>query len=305
MTFKNNIILITNYIDGISLKNFISSGYNLNLTKDDLMFIVYQLVNILHELHKKFKVAHKDLKPDNIMIDPITYKVSVIDFGLSCGDKKCKAGGTPKYMAPEMFFSYIDNKQLTFKETKRTDIFSLGIILLELLGCDKYFKNGTNVWEILLNNNMDLFDNCKIINEDIEYIIKKTVLYNNNKRMKIQDILNYLKTKKADVLYEIRKSLMRSRRNAINDYDTVKEIIIKLNDNLKNKFKRDYFSIIRQEDESTNLGETGDYAHLGQKALPEGKTHYLEYKIDKIKFPITKTQIPSEPNETEKINIIN
>lgn len=277
MTFGNNIVLITNYINGISLKKFISSNLHSNLTKDDLMFIVYQLVNILNELHKKFKVAHKDLKPDNIMIDPETYKVSVIDFGLSCGDKKCKAGGTPKYMAPEMFFKFIDNKLLTFKETKRTDIFSLGVILLELLGCDEYFKNKRNHPNILGLNNMNkLIDSCKIKNEDIEYIIKKTMLFDSNRRMKIQDILKYLKSKKVDVLFEIRTSLIRSRRMAIKDPDSVREIIINLTDNLKNKFKRDYFSIIRKlETEET------------ERDHDDGANNNLINKLDNLKFPVS------------------
>ena len=180
-------------------------------------------------------------------------------------------------MAPEMFFKFIDNKLLTFKETKRTDIFSLGVILLELLGCDEYFKNKRNHPNILGLNNMNkLIDSCKIKNEDIEYIIKKTMLFDSNRRMKIQDILKYLKSKKVDVLFEIRTSLIRSRRMAIKDPDSVREIIINLTDNLKNKFKRDYFSIIRKlETEET------------ERDHDDGANNNLINKLDNLKFPVS------------------
>ena len=66
-----------------------------------------QLLQTIHYLHKN-GVAHRDLKPDNIMIDNETHDLKLIDFGFtrpieiegSPFSKSIK--GTPMYMAPEI-----------------------------------------------------------------------------------------------------------------------------------------------------------------------------------------------------------
>jgi eukaryotic-like serine/threonine-protein kinase len=85
-------------------------------------------------------VIHRDIKPSNVMLLP-RGRVKIMDFGiarLKVSDIKTQLGmrlGTPKYMSPEQIGgSALDH---------RTDIFSLGIVLYEMLTGIKLFKGDT------------------------------------------------------------------------------------------------------------------------------------------------------------------
>jgi CHASE2 domain-containing sensor protein/tRNA A-37 threonylcarbamoyl transferase component Bud32 len=75
-------------------------------------------------------LVHSDIKPANIMYDPDTDSVKIIDFGIGSitDSSKSKSGtvlGTPSYMSPE---------QLAGKKIDgRSDIFSLGVVIFQLL----------------------------------------------------------------------------------------------------------------------------------------------------------------------------
>ncbi|MGB9093001.1 MAG: serine/threonine-protein kinase [Gallionella sp.] len=85
-------------------------------------------------------VIHRDIKPSNVMLLP-RGRVKIMDFGiarLKVSDIKTQLGmrlGTPKYMSPEQ----IGGNKLDH----RTDIFSLGIVLYEMLTGVKLFKGDT------------------------------------------------------------------------------------------------------------------------------------------------------------------
>ena len=82
-------------------------------------------------------VVHRDVKPDNIMYDPVSDTVKVMDFGISriIDESKTKTGvvlGTPYYMSPE---------QLRGKKIGGvSDIFSLGVSLYQLLSGSCRFR---------------------------------------------------------------------------------------------------------------------------------------------------------------------
>ncbi len=92
-----------------------------------LYHLIWQVCDILEYLHLR-ALVHCDLKPDNIKVTEQTFRPKILDFGLSQdigskGDKKAK--GTLPYMAPEVF----EEEPLD----ERTDLYSLGIILYELV----------------------------------------------------------------------------------------------------------------------------------------------------------------------------
>lgn len=63
-----------------------------------------QLLEAINHLHSN-KVCHKDIKPENVMIDPETLKIKLIDFNVSQltgGDHIMSHTGTHGFMAPEM-----------------------------------------------------------------------------------------------------------------------------------------------------------------------------------------------------------
>ena len=93
--------------------------------------IFYEICKALKYAHKK-GVIHRDIKPENILISK-NGVVKLTDFGIATSDVCKKEGltreltlGTPSYMAPEQFLevSTVD---------KRADIYSMGVLLYEMV----------------------------------------------------------------------------------------------------------------------------------------------------------------------------
>jgi len=125
---ENNIHYITmEFVPGEDLKSLIRRIGQLTIGKT--IFIGMQICEGLAEAHR-LGVVHRDLKPQNIMIDQEGH-VRIMDFGIARSLQReglTQADmiiGTPEYMAPEQFEgAEIDN---------RTDIYSLGVVLFEML----------------------------------------------------------------------------------------------------------------------------------------------------------------------------
>ena len=115
------------YVSGEDLKCLIRRVGQLTIGK--AVAIAKQICEGLAEAHR-LGVIHRDLKPQNIMIDRDGH-VRIMDFGIARSmaregpDRSQAIVGTPDYMSPE---------QIEGKETDhRTDIYSLGVILYEML----------------------------------------------------------------------------------------------------------------------------------------------------------------------------
>jgi len=126
------------FIDGRDLKGLIREKGK--FTPKDATQIIVQVCNALEASHVE-GVIHRDLKPQNIMVDE-QGKVSVMDFGIArgmeAGGGMTQTGalvGTPEYMSPEQAKGqHLD---------ARSDLFSLGIIFYELLTGSSPFKADT------------------------------------------------------------------------------------------------------------------------------------------------------------------
>jgi len=124
---KGNYFITMEYISGQDLKSFIHQSGQLTIGK--AISIGKQICAGLAEAHK-LGVVHRDLKSNNIMIDK-EGNVRIMDFGIARTlETKGITGegviiGTPEYMSPE---------QVEAKEVdRRSDIYSLGIILYEMV----------------------------------------------------------------------------------------------------------------------------------------------------------------------------
>lgn len=133
------------YIEGKSLDNFIDERKG-KIPEDDAREIFTMLIKALLYCHRK-GVFHRDLKPGNIMISNSKeksekYVVKLIDFGVSCFG--CddtffeKSHGTEEYVAPEMIMEQP-------YQASKVDVFSLGIVLFELLTGLMPWPNGTRI----------------------------------------------------------------------------------------------------------------------------------------------------------------
>lgn len=120
------------FIDGVPLSRFVGSSQL--RTVDSILQMVATIAEAVQHAHGK-GVIHRDLKPGNILIDA-EFKPFVTDFGLarrvnsSNESRMTQEGlliGTPAYMAPEQ----VKGEQA--KVGPRSDVYSLGVILFELL----------------------------------------------------------------------------------------------------------------------------------------------------------------------------
>jgi serine/threonine-protein kinase len=114
------------FLKGIDLQRHCRKGSLLPLRK--VLYIISETALALDYAHEQ-GVIHRDVKPGNIMLLD-TGKVKVTDFGIAkaVSSSQTKSGiilGTPNYMSPEQINGYeLDG---------RSDIFSLGVVLFELL----------------------------------------------------------------------------------------------------------------------------------------------------------------------------
>jgi formylglycine-generating enzyme required for sulfatase activity/predicted Ser/Thr protein kinase len=115
------------FIDGYSLTKLIDDDV---ITPDDSARIAAELSDALNFAHDK-GVVHSDIKPANILIDA-SARPLITDFGLARRRKPgeeeplLEGQGTPAYMSPEQASG-------TQPVTHKTDIFSLGAVLYEML----------------------------------------------------------------------------------------------------------------------------------------------------------------------------
>jgi serine/threonine protein kinase len=136
------------YIEGKNLKTLLSE--KTKFTYDQIAEMIAQVAEALDYAHRK-GIIHRDIKPANIIITTDS-KVKITDFGIAkiASSNLTTTGqflGTPNYMSPEQVSGApVDG---------RSDIFSLGVVLYELLTNRKPFQ-GENLTAI----------SYKIVHED-------------------------------------------------------------------------------------------------------------------------------------------
>jgi len=121
------------HVEGRSLREF--AGDN-ELSIQQILELGIQICEGLHDAHEK-GVTHRDIKPSNILID-LHGRAKIVDFGLASvvgTDQLTKTGstlGTIGYMSPEQ----VHGKEVDY----RSDLFSLGVVLYELVTKQNPFK---------------------------------------------------------------------------------------------------------------------------------------------------------------------
>lgn len=126
---RNTPYIVSEFIDGMTLRELISTG---TLTHKESVKLMIQIAEAVEYAHRS-KIIHRDLKTSNILVDQAR-KAYVVDFGLSRRDDAeitmtvdGAIVGTVQYMSPEQA---IGNQA---EVGPRSDVYSLGVILYELL----------------------------------------------------------------------------------------------------------------------------------------------------------------------------
>jgi serine/threonine protein kinase len=136
------VAFIMEYIEGESLKDYLERKEK--LSNDEIRYILLQMLEALEYVHSQ-GLVHRDIKPSNFMLTP-QGKVKLMDFGIA---KQTNASspeytstgtnqqmGTPMYMSPEQILE-------TRNVTEQSDIYSLGVVLWQMVTGRKPYDMGT------------------------------------------------------------------------------------------------------------------------------------------------------------------
>lgn len=135
--YENRPFIVMELLEGIPLNVLMKAGNKFPLK--DAVSIGIQLAMALDYAHSR-GIVHRDIKPSNIICSQYDKKIKITDFGIAhfedaAETKQTQMGdvlGTPQYMPPEQLEgAAVDG---------RSDLFSVGIILYQLLTGDRPFK---------------------------------------------------------------------------------------------------------------------------------------------------------------------
>jgi serine/threonine protein kinase len=148
---RSRVYMVMEWIEGRLLRQILQGSQK--LPAERAVSITLRICDALNYIHSH-GVVHRDLKPENIMIDSDD-RIKLIDFGIAAesGARRLTFGkfsqlmGTPEYISPEQVNGS--------RGDARSDIYSLGIILYEMLTGKTPFQ-GPNPMAVmndrLLNN---------------------------------------------------------------------------------------------------------------------------------------------------------
>lgn len=143
---KSAFYLVMEFVEGQNLRQLLNhmKKENRDFTLDQVVYIIKEVAAGLDHAHRcldgatgrPLNITHRDMSPQNVMMS-FEGEVKVVDFGIAKAENQVEhtRAGTIKgkfgYMSPEQ----ADGQPVDL----RTDIFSLGIVLWELLAKDRLF----------------------------------------------------------------------------------------------------------------------------------------------------------------------
>ncbi len=205
--------IATEFIDGITLRRRMRDG-RINLM--EAVDISIQIASALDAAHQA-GIVHRDVKPENVMLRKDGY-VKVLDFGLARPTERHDVSteaatmvnteigvivGTASYMSPEQARGQ--------RVDARSDIFSLGMVIYEMVAGRSPFLGATNsdiVASILKEEPPRLSTLASDIPAELEAIVNRALVKDKDERYQIVgDLLRDLKRVKQNLDFEFQRDL--------------------------------------------------------------------------------------------------
>ncbi|XP_062060780.1 death-associated protein kinase 2 isoform X1 [Lepus europaeus] len=187
---RTDVVLILELVSGGELFDFLAQKES--LSEEEATSFIKQILDGVHYLHTK-KIAHFDLKPENIMLldknIPIPH-IKLIDFGLAHeiedGVEFKNIFGTPEFVAPEI----VNYEPLGLE----ADMWSIGVITYILLSGASPFLGDTkqetlsNITAVSYDFDEEFFSQTSELAKDF---IRKLLVKETRKRLTIQEALSH------------------------------------------------------------------------------------------------------------------
>jgi serine/threonine-protein kinase len=166
--------MVMEYLDGVDLS--VELGRRGPMPIAQAIDYVLQTCNAMREAHR-LGIVHRDLKPSNLFLANVDGRqiIKVLDFGISKveGDREARVTGTqatvgtPLYMSPEQIRSakHVD---------ARSDIWSLGIILYELIAGKTPYEGSTTAAAVAIC--VDPVPSLRAIRPDVPPALEEIIL---------------------------------------------------------------------------------------------------------------------------------
>ncbi|BAY10183.1 trifunctional serine/threonine-protein kinase/ATP-binding protein/sensor histidine kinase [Calothrix sp. NIES-2098] len=215
--YHNSYALVMEDFGGISLREWIHKEINSNLDRlKAFLEIAIALATILDRLYRH-RIIHKDIKPANILINPDTQQVKLIDFSLaSLLSRETQEiyspnvlEGTLAYVSPEQTGRM--NRGIDY----RSDFYSLGVTFFEILTGELPFQS---------NDPMELV-HCHIAKQPDKFKIQNSKFKNEQPIPPVFcDIVMKLMAKNAEDRYQSALGLKHDLEICLNQLQTTGQI---------------------------------------------------------------------------------
>lgn len=308
----NNIYISMEYAENGSVYSYIKKNGKFDECSSRELFC--EILSAMDYLHNNLKIAHRDIKAENILLDKNNH-IRLIDFGFSKKfDDQAKsfsnACGSPAYAAPEILKGNLHGPS--------SDIWSLGVVLYVLLSGTLPFTDENMqrlLQKIIYTEPKYMTDSFnaqtkdlvqKMLKKDSKYRLTLSGIYKNlwvRKHPQIELLTKDLGSTKLRN-YPIDQSVFPDFDSTIlseNNEDETSDAFIKYRIYKRQKVRQEINTIIVKKEKTIFSENTNDNGNAHTTIPPKAESDTANNVI------LTKPQIPKPPNLklSRPVNVVN